>query len=150
MGPERVKYPFGKVAVYWCTVISVLSVATSLLILYVYTTTLISYFITAAILTFVMFKLKLRYLLKRQSESLENRDKKNMKLVQNAGRKWRTILLVVGFTLAAILSIVSVGFLDPATWFMYLNSFVTSVSLSEVFLYISLSRMPASVALARA
>lgn len=140
MGQKRVEYPFSKVAVYWCAIISVLSVATSFLVLHAYTILLMFYFVIVAVVTFVMVKLKLRYLLKRRLNSLESCQKKNTKPVQNAGKKWGTMLLILGFILGAFLLIISICFLDPAIWFMCLNSFVTSLSVSEVFLYLYLNR----------
>lgn len=138
MGQQRVGYPFSKGAVYWCAVIGVLSVATSLLILSAHIILLVFYFGTATVMTFVIVKLKLRYLLKKQLRSLESCDRKNIKLVQDPAKKWRTILLVAGFIVIVMLAIISVGFLDPAIWFICLNSVVTGLSLSEVLLYIIL------------
>jgi len=133
---KRVEYPFSKVAVYWCTAISILSAVTSFLILYVYPILLISYFGIAIVLTLVMYKLKLRYLLKKRPKSGENLGNKNVEPIRKVRQKWRVLAQVIGFVLIVVLSVISLGFVDPAIWFMCVNGFVTSLSLSEVFLYI--------------
>jgi hypothetical protein len=133
---KRVEYPFSKAAVYWCTAISTLSAVTSLLILYFYPILLISYFGIAMVLTFVMYKLKLRYLLKRRPKSGENLGNKRVEPIRRVRQKWRVLAQVIGFGLIVVLSVISLGFVNPAIWFMCLNGFVTSLSLSEVFLYI--------------
>ena len=133
---KRVEYPFSKVAVYWCTAISILSAVTSLLILYIYPLLLVIYFGIALVLTFAMYKLKLRYLLKRRLESGENLGNKMEKPIRRVHQKWGVLAQVTGFVLVVILSVISLGFVDPAIWFTCVNGFVTSLSLSEVFLYI--------------
>ena len=133
---KRVEYPFSKVAVYWCTAISILSAATSLLVLYFSPILLFCYFGIATVLTFVMYKLKLRYLLKRRLKSMENLGNENVEPIRKASQKAKVLLQVIGFVLIVVLAVISLGFVDPAIWFICLNSFVTSLSLSEVFLYI--------------
>jgi len=83
-----------------------------------------------------MYKLKLRYLLKKRPKSGENLGNKNVEPIRKVRQKWRVLAQVIGFVLIVVLSVISLGFVDPAIWFMCVNGFVTSLSLSEVFLYI--------------
>lgn len=120
------EYPFSKTVVYWCIVITILSIVLVLLVLQD-PLLLIYYFVSTSVLTVVIFELKLRFLFQtKKSESLGNHLK---------DQKWKRILLTSSGILLMILPIILLVFLPPVSWFMCLNVFVSSLSLSEVVLF---------------
>lgn len=122
---RRIKYPFSKIAAYWCALITVLS--TGLVLLVVQDLLLIYYFVFTFGLTVIIFKLKLHFLFRMEkSESSENHYSRSQK---------ESILLILIVILFMSLPIILLSFLSPVSWFICLNVFVSGVSLSEVVLF---------------
>lgn len=124
---RRMKYPYSKTVAYWCAVVTVLSIVFVLLLIQDFLL-LICYFVSTPILALIIFKLKLYFLFQvKESESLENRNLKS--------QKWKRILVILSGFLIMGLPVILLIFLPPVSWFMCLNVFVSSLSLSEVVLF---------------
>lgn len=122
-----IKYPFSKIVVYWCALITVLS-AVLVLIVLPDPLLLVYYFVFTFVLTVVIFNLKLHFLFRMEkSESSGNPP-------ELASQK-ESILSILVSILFMSLPLILLAFLPPVSWFICLNVFVSSISLSEVVLF---------------
>jgi hypothetical protein len=123
---RQIKYPFSKIAAYWCALITAMS-AVLVLIVLPDPLLLVYYFVFTFVLTVILFKLKLHFLVQMEkSESSENHKARGQR---------DSILLILIAILFMSLPIILLAFLPPVSWFICLNVFVSSVSLSEVVLF---------------
>lgn len=127
-------YTNSKIRIYWSIIITVLSLILAFLLLQT-PTLILRYFASTLIITTLVFILKRRYFYSRIRENYKDATEGD----SEAPSSWKpVILLFLVMIIVLVFPLFLAGFLDSYTWFIFIISLTSGISISEVALYVYL------------